>query len=159
MGLISDLDSGPVALDTAIFIYFIEARTPFLEIIRPLFEEADSGRRELVTSVLTLLEVLVVPYRAGDIRLAERYEALLTKSRGVRLIDLGRDQLRSAAQLRAVTGVRTPDAIQLTSALRADCRVFLTNDRRLPAIPGLRVLQLSSYVGSPARRRSASDEP
>jgi len=158
VGLISDLESGPVALDTAIFIYFIEEKKPFLELIRPLFEEADSGRRELVTSVLTLLEVLVVPYRVGDIRLAQKYEALLTNSRGIRLIDFGRDQLRSAAQLRAATGIKTPDALQLTSALGADCRVFLTNDRRLPSIPGLRILQLSSYVDSLKKRGSASDE-
>jgi len=158
VGLIADLPAGPVALDTAIFIYFIEEKTRFLELIRPLFEEADAGRRELVTSVLTLLEVLMVPYRAGDIRLAGRYEALLTKSRGVRLIDVSRDQLRSAAQLRAATGIRTPDALQLTSALSADCRVFLTNDRRLPPIPGLRILQLSSYIESLENRDPVSDE-
>jgi hypothetical protein len=39
---------------------------------------------------LTLLEVLVVPYRAGNRLLAERYEALLTRSRGIRLVDICR---------------------------------------------------------------------
>jgi hypothetical protein len=33
----------------------------------------------LVTSKLPLLEVLVVPYRAGNRALANRYEALLTR--------------------------------------------------------------------------------
>ena len=158
MGLISDLGPGPIALDTSIFIYFIEEKVPFLDHIRPLFEEADSGRRELITSVLTLLEVLVVPYRVGDIRLAEKYEALLTKSRGIRMIDFARDQLRAAAQLRAATGIKTPDALQLVSALGADCRAFLTNDRRLPQIPGLRILQLSSYVDSHEHRGSVREE-
>jgi predicted nucleic acid-binding protein len=88
----------------------------------------------------------VVPYRAGNRQLADRYEALLTRSRGVRVADLTRDQLRAAAQLRAATGVKTPDALQLVAALAAGCTTFLTNGRRLPAIPGLRVLQLSSYV-------------
>jgi hypothetical protein len=60
----------------------------FLRLIEPLFEEADAGARELVTSALTLLEVLVVPHRAGDRSLAERYEQLLTPSRGIRVIDL-----------------------------------------------------------------------
>ena len=102
----------------------------------------------LVTSSLTLLEVLVVPYRAGNRQLAERYEHLLTRSRGVRLIDLTRDELRAAAQLRAATGLKTPDALQLTAALGAGCTAFVTNDRRLPVVPGLHVLQLSSYVAS-----------
>jgi len=148
VGLISDLGRGPVALDTAIFIYFIEEEPRFLPHIRPLFEDAATGRRELITSVLTLVEVLVVPYRVGDIRLAERYEVLLTKSRGIRMVDFARDQLRAAAQLRAATGIKTPDALQLVSALGAGCRTFVTNDRRLPQIAGLRVLQLSSYVDS-----------
>ena len=146
MGLIEDLPAGGVALDTAVFIYFIEAHPTFLPVITPLFGQTDRGRRQLVTSALTLLEVLVVPYRAGHQRLAERYEALLTRSRGVRLVDVTRDQLRAAAQLRAATGVKTPDALQVVAALAAGCTTIVTNDRRLSEVPGLRVIQLSSYV-------------
>ena len=148
MGLIADLGAGAAAVDTAIFIYFIEEEPRFLPHILPLFAEADEGKRTLVTSALTLLEVLVVPYRAGNAQLAERYELLLTRSRGIRLTELSRDQLRAAAQLRAATGARTPDALHLVSALTAGCKTFLTNDRRLPRVPGLRVIQLSSYVSS-----------
>ena len=146
MGLISDLGPGLVGVDTAIFIYLIEEELRFLPHVLPLFAEVDQGRRELVTSALTLLEVLVVPYRAGNHQLAERYEQLLTRSRGIRMVELTRDQLRAAAQLRAATGARTPDALHLASALGAGCKTFVTNDRRLPAIPGLRVIHLSSYV-------------
>ena len=146
MGLIADLGSGAVAIDTAVFIYFIEEEPRFLPQILPLFAEADQGKRELVTSALTLLEVLVVPYRAGNRHLAERYEALLTRSQGIRMIELTRDQLRAAAQLRAATGAKTPDALHLVSALGAGCKTFVTNDRRLPTVPGLRVIQLSSYL-------------
>ncbi len=146
MGLIKDLGAGTVGVDTAAFIYFIEEHPTFLSMIVPLFREADEGKRELVTSALTLLEVLVVPYRAGNRSLAERYEALLTRGRGVRLVDLSQDQLRAAAQLRAATGVKTPDALQLVAAIGAGCTTFVTNDRRLPPIPGLRVVELSSYL-------------
>ena len=74
MGLITELGVGSVAVDTAIFIYFIEENPRFLPEILPLFKQADQGKRELITSALTLLEVLVVPYRAGNRHLAERYE-------------------------------------------------------------------------------------
>jgi len=144
MGLMAEIEPGPVAVDTAIFIYLVEEDARFLPKILPLFREVDSGLRELVTSALTLLEVLVVPYRVGDAQLAQRYETILTHSRGVRLVDVTRDQLRAAAQLRAVAGVKTPDALQLVAAIGTGCRTFVTNDRRLPAIPGLRVIQLSA---------------
>src|ERR1700676_526144 len=80
MGLMADLGSGPVGVDTAIFIYFIEEHPRFLPLVEPLFREVNEGRKELVTSALTLLEVLVVPSRSGDHWLAERYESLLTHS-------------------------------------------------------------------------------
>lgn len=145
MGLIEDLGTGPIGVDTSAFIYFIEEHPKFLPVVLPLFREANEGERDIVTSALTLLEVLVVPYRAGNRSLAERYEALLTRGRGVRLLDLSHDQLRAAAQLRAATGVKVPDALQLVAAIGAGCKTFVTNDRRLPSIPGLRVLELSSY--------------
>lgn len=150
MGLMADVGPGAVAVDTTVFICFIEEHPQFLPHIVPLFTAADAGERVLVTSALTLLEVLVVPYRAGNRDLAERYERLLTTSRGVRVVDVTRDQLRAAAQLRAATGIRTPDALQLVAALGAGCSTFVTNDRRLPPVPGLRVLQLSSYRSASA---------
>jgi predicted nucleic acid-binding protein len=73
LGLIEDL--GPaVALDTEVFIYFIEEDERLLPVLRPVFES-------IATSGLTLMEVLVVPYRSGNLSLADRYEALLTRSR------------------------------------------------------------------------------
>jgi len=145
LALIEDLGAGPVGIDTAVFIYLIEENQRFSAVIAPLFEAADAGELELVVSALTLLEVLVVPYRAGNIPLAERYEAVLTRSRGVRMIDLTRDHMRLAAQLRARTGIATPDALQLATCFASRCSAFVTNDRRLPAIPGLRIIQLREY--------------
>jgi predicted nucleic acid-binding protein len=146
VGLSADAGPGDVAIDTAIVIYFIEESTRYLPLVLPLFLEANEGRRTLVTSSLTLLEVLVVPYRAGNRQLALEYERLLTGSRGLRLIDFTRDHLRAAAHLRATTGVKTPDALQLAVAIGAGCRAFITNDRRLSGAPGIRVLQLSDYL-------------
>jgi predicted nucleic acid-binding protein len=145
LALIDDVGTGPVGVDTAAFIYFIEENERYLRLVAPLFAAADTGRFELVTSTLTLLEVLVVPYRAGNIELAERYEAVLTRSRGVRMADLSRDHLRLAAQLRAATGIATPDALQLSAALASRCSAFVTNDRRVPSVPGLRIIQLDAY--------------
>jgi predicted nucleic acid-binding protein len=147
MGLTGDLGPGPTALDTAIFIYYIEENATFLPLVAPIFEEVAAGRRDVVTSTLTLLEVLVVPYRAGNVALAERYEVSLARSRGLRLVDIGRDELRTAAQLRALhASLRTPDALQMAAALSAGCRSFVTNDRDLPPVPGLRILKLRDYL-------------
>ena len=148
MGLIADLGRGPVGLDTAVFIYFIEEHPRFLPVVAPVFSAVASARLTAITSGVTLLETLVIPYRSGNSGLAARYEALLTRSRGMRFIDLDRPLLRSAAHLRAVLSVRTPDALQIAAALKGGCRVYLTNDRSLPHIPGLEILQVKDYAGS-----------
>ncbi len=141
-----DVGDGPVALDTSIFIYFIEEHPTYLPLVEPVFVAIDGGSLAGVTSALTLLETLVAPYRAGDAPLAERYEALLTRSRGMRLIELDRPLLRSSAQLRARLRLKTPDALQIAAAFAANCTSYLTNDRDLPPIPGLRILQLRDYL-------------
>jgi predicted nucleic acid-binding protein len=146
-----DIGGGPVGLDTAIFIYFIEEHPRFLSLVEPLFVALDAGPLEGITSDLTLLETLVVPYRVGNSALAERYEALLTRSRGIRLVELHRPLLRAAAQLRARLRVTAPDAMQLAAALGTTCATYLTNDRQLPVVPGLRILQLRDYLPNDRR--------
>jgi predicted nucleic acid-binding protein len=144
--LIDDLKPGAVALDTQIFTYLIEEERRFLPLVKPLFEAIDRGDLVGVTSGLSLMEVLVVPYRSGNSALADRYEALLTNSRGLRFIEIDRRLLKAAAQLRATFKLKPPDAIQVTAALVGDCNSFLTNDRRIPAVPGLKILQVKNYL-------------
>ena len=98
MELIDDVGAGRVGVDTSVFIYSIEESLVWLPVVRPLFVAADAGVIEIVTSSVTLLEVLVAPYRAKNDAMTNRYEALLTRSRGVNLVDLPRQQLRRALQ-------------------------------------------------------------
>lgn len=146
MGLIADLEGGPVGLDTAVFIYYIEEHPLYLPLVESIFEALDEERLLGLTSTVTLLEALVVPIRAGNLALAEQYERLLCQSRGLLLLDLDRSLVRLAAQVRAFEGLKTPDALQLAAALQAGCTAFVTNDRKMPAIGGLRILQLRDYL-------------
>ena len=108
-----------------------------------------------MTSTVTLLEVLVVPYREHDGALAASYEEILTRGRGLRMVELSSPLLRAAAQLRAATSMKTPDALQVAAALSAGCSTFLTNDGRLPPrVGGLHVLSVDGFV----ERTSVADE-
>jgi len=147
LGLIDDLGPGPVGLDTAVFVYFLEEHPAHLGVVKPIFEAISTGRLSAVTSGLTLLEVLVIPLRKRNVALARSYEDLLAESRGLALAAIDLAQIRGAARLRARwPKLRTPDALQLAAALLAGCSSFVTNDRWLPAIPGLKVLQLEDYA-------------
>ena len=146
MGLLKEIGKGPVALDTIAFIYFIEEHPRFLRIVKPLFSAIARGRLQAVTSALTLLEVLVIPYRFNHAALADRYEHLLTRSKGLDLVALDIPLLRLAAQLRAGARIKTPDSLQVAAAMIRGCPALVTNDRDLPELPGPRVLQISDFM-------------
>ena len=145
MELIDAIGDGPVALDSVVFIYFIERQPRLLPLLQTLFTRINSGRLIAVTSAITLLETLVVPYRSGDVDLAKKYEAILTNGRGLTLVPILLPVVRRAAEIRAATSIRTPDALQLAAASLTKCTAFLTNDRRIPSLPSLPVLQLDAF--------------
>ena len=77
MGWIERLHGTVVAVDTAPLIYLIEENPSYLSRVRPFFEAVDRGELQVVTSTLTLTEVLVHPLRQGDPELADQYRRIL----------------------------------------------------------------------------------
>jgi len=132
-----------VGLDTAPLIYLIEENPIFLPFVRPFFEAVDRGEFRVVTSILTLTEVLVHPMRRGDQELADQYRRILLHASQVTTAPVSEMIADEAAQLRARHGLRTPDAIQLATAIRSGASSFLTNDTRLPSLPPLNMLVLN----------------
>jgi len=52
-----------IGLDSNILIYFIEANPNYLDFVKKIFDFIDTGRNRGVCSTLSLLEILVEPYR------------------------------------------------------------------------------------------------
>lgn len=101
---------------------------------------------ELVTSALTVTEVLVHPLRLGRADLADQYRAILLGDSALRLVHLDAEVAIRAAELRARYNLRTPDAVQLASALVAGAEAFLTNDSDLSRVAEIRVVQLRELI-------------
>ncbi len=142
MGWLDKLRGKVVGLDTAPLIYFIEDKPGYVDMVDPFFEAVENGEIAVVTSIVTLLEVLVAPIKAGDIVLARRYREILLDMEGLRTVDLSLDIIEEAAKLRAFHKLHTPDAIQMATAMKESAAFFLTNDIRLPSLPGLQMLKL-----------------
>ncbi len=60
------------------------------------------------------------------------------------VVELTPDIAETAAQLRASYNLRSPDSIQMATPIRENASFFLTNDARLPSLPGLTVLVLDN---------------
>jgi predicted nucleic acid-binding protein len=130
-----------IFLDTNLFIYWLEDVGERGAKVSRLLERIVLRRDELVTSALTLGEVLVKPLEAGDIAWADRYEKLLSGP-GISVVPFDKGPARIYAQLRRDRAMKPPDAIQLACAGAARCDLFITNDTRLhqKIVPGIQFI-------------------
>jgi predicted nucleic acid-binding protein len=135
-----------VGLDSAPLIYFIEKHPVYLPLVRPFFEAMEYGDFQVVTSTLTLTEVLVHPYKYGNPSLAQQYSSILLNSRNLKTLPVTAEIAAEAAQLRASYGLKTPDSIQLATARVGGATAFMTNDDRFASIPGIELIHLDGLL-------------
>lgn len=133
-----------VGLDTAPIIYFVEENPTYLDRVTAFFESIATGDFRAVTSLITLLEVLVHPYRTNNEVLAAQYRNILLNSEGITVLPVSRQIADESARLRARYNLRTPDSIQMATAITEGAQFLLTNDSELPSLPNLQVLVLDN---------------
>jgi predicted nucleic acid-binding protein len=127
-----------IFLDTNFFIYLIEGASSQSARARYLIRAFAERRDEVLTSVMSLGEVLVVPIRQGDLALAQRYRRIF-RGPGISVLPFLEPAAESFARIRIRGSIKPPDAIQLATAATAGCDLFLTNDDRLTGVtvPGI----------------------
>jgi len=131
-----------VFFDTNLFIYLIEENEKYLDSLMKMLNFLEENRYEIVTSTLTLGEILTKPYKDNKINLANQYIDFFNK---IELIELNQDIATKFAKIRADYAIKTPDAIQLASSVYAKCKYFATNDERLRTFKDCEILLLSDF--------------
>ncbi|MDE3179835.1 MAG: PIN domain-containing protein [Acidobacteriota bacterium] len=115
--------------DTNIFIYLFESYGELsdraVNLRRRMLDRGD----QLLTSTLTLGEILVKPLERGEKQLARKYEEGITSA--ALLLPFDVKAAKQYAELRRDRSLRAPDAIQLACASAAGADLFITNDARL----------------------------
>jgi predicted nucleic acid-binding protein len=135
-----------IALDTSIFIYHMEANARYLALADAVFSWVEKAGHEAVTSTITMTELLVPSYRDKDENRVDAFYGLLTTYPKLRWIPPDLETADLAAQLRATYRLRTPDALQAATALRAQATGFLTNDPAFARIEELDTVVLDQYL-------------
>jgi predicted nucleic acid-binding protein len=117
--------------DTNLFIYLFEDCGELSQRTAELRVKMLTRGDQLLTSTLTLGEILVKPRERGDTALCGKYEEALTSTATLLPFDVA--AARIYAFLRCDRSLRAPDAMQLACAAGARVDLFLTNDLRLQA--------------------------
>lgn len=120
-----------MGLDTNVFIYFLEDHPRYGSWCASLFNRIERGHNPAVTSTVTLLELLVQPYRDQNEELAQKIFALTSTYPKLEWVPVTMDLADRAADLRARYRLKTPDAIQLATAIGYRATRFYGNDRNL----------------------------
>ncbi len=143
-----------VGLDTLVFIYHFEGNPRYVPLTTSLFRRIESREMNAITSVLTLTELLTGPKMHGRDELVATYERLLAVFPNLSLLAVDQSIARLAADLRAECGLRTPDALQIATAMESGAQVFITNDRSMKKVTHLDILLLDDYASGDGPSRS-----
>lgn len=142
--LLAALVDQRVYVDTNAFVYFLQRHPEFYGRVLPLFEAAAQGRLQLVSSELTVAELLVQPYKLGRADVAATYRRFLKDEGLIELVPISLNVLEAAAASRGTLGGSLADAIHIATASLSDCVAFVTNDHGIRAAPPLKIIQLAT---------------
>jgi predicted nucleic acid-binding protein len=129
-----------VTVDTSPIIYMLEGHPVLAQRFAPLFEAVESGRNQIMISVITIAEVLAGPLQKGREGLARRYRQVMTTSPGWSVMAIDADLAEGAARFRARYRLQLPDAILLATAIESGSAALVTHDRDFSRIKDLPVL-------------------
>jgi len=135
-----------IALDTSIFIYQLEANPKYLALSDSVFSWVERSGHEAVTSTITMTELLVPAYREKDEHRVDEFYGLLSTYPNLRWVPPDLETADLAARLRADYRLRTPDALQAATALRAHATGFITNDPVFTRIEDLKTAVLDQFL-------------
>jgi predicted nucleic acid-binding protein len=138
-----------IGLDTNVFIFQVEENLRYVELVNPIFVWLEESEARAVTSTITMLELLVQPYRLSDMDRVNKFYALLSTYPNLEWIapTLGIADL--AARLRAEHNLRTPDSLQVATALACQATGFISNDPVFQRVADLEVIILDNLLASP----------
>jgi len=136
-----------LAIDSMVFIYYLDPKEEHLhttsqQVVELLLKKKSQG----VTSIVSVLETLSPSHYLTDQDRLENYSLFFHSIPSLKIIEVDWNIALEAARLRRENkSLRTPDSIQLATALVHNADIFITNDGRLKGLsfPSLKILQLS----------------
>jgi uncharacterized protein len=117
--------------DTMLFVYWLEGNPIYTTRVQHILSKMEERHDQLCTSVFTVAEVLVGPYKAGNTGTVKSIREAFD-SPFIEILPFNLATAERCAQIRAQYGVAGADAIHLACAAQSGIDLFLTNDAALP---------------------------
>ena len=144
--LLARLKGQRVYIDANFFIYFLNQKAPYFEIVTPIIQAADRGELQAICGDAVVSEVMVHPYKAQSPSEIARVKSFFSREEFVTVVRHGQETFDLVAQLRATSNMRMLDALHYASAVNAGCRYLLTNDKDFKTSGIIEVIGVSSLL-------------
>ncbi len=135
-----------LALDTSVFVYHLEDRPKYFPFTERIFAWLEIPGHLAVTSTITMIELLVKPYRENDQRRVDNCFSLFSRFPNLEWVAPNLDISDAAAHIRAVWRLKTPDAIEAATAIYCGIPGFLCNDPAYRRVSNLDPLMLDDLL-------------
>jgi predicted nucleic acid-binding protein len=136
-------------IDTNIFLHVINREEPYFNDSTALLDLVDDGRLFGVVSTISIAELSVGYYAAGDEAGLRRFQLHLLSSENYQLVDVDSSVAELAGKIRNETGLRLPDALIIASGLKAGVDSVVTCDEEFKkAEKTLKCVNPSEFLAS-----------
>lgn len=132
-----------VAIDTMLMIYVLEHHPQYMQVVAEIFEDAQS----VICSSFLFGELFAGLYKRGDQKAVDTILSYVEDAEQLEVYSFDYATSLVFAKIRGQhPSYSSPDCIHLATALQFEADVFITNDKKLKNLSGLKVMNLQDLI-------------
>jgi len=140
------LEAKIIGVDTMFFIYLFENNKKYFSIVKEFFDLLEKEKITMITSIISPIEIISTSIMEDYPEKQRLYIGFFKKVKNLKVKEIGWDLVEKVGALRRKYNLRTPDAIQLATAIDSQAKIFMTNDTKFKKITEIPVLILDEFI-------------
>ena len=127
--------------DTNVIAYYIEKNKEFGPTAKKILKNLSASKQTAFITFLSIAELLVKPIRVNNQPLIDYYNSI-ENNLPVKTLFADKNAIEPIAMLKSKYNLKTPDALNLATAIANNCDAFITNDDGLKKVSEIKILLL-----------------
>ena len=110
--------------------------------VKNFLNDCHNNDVQFITSVITIEEYFVYPYRVNETKYIALFEKLI-QTLNFKIVDIDKTIAKSAVKIRAeYKAFKAMDVLQIATAMLNECDLLLTNDKQLRQFKGIKCITI-----------------
>lgn len=136
-------DFKKIFLDTSPIVYYLERNKSYYPKMKMFWKEYENC--DYITSAVTVTEYLTYPYQHNNLELIGAFHNFID-GMDIEIKNIDEEIAEEAAKIRSeYKYFKTMDALQLATAYKTRCDLFLTNDKQLKQFKEIQCITVEGF--------------